>query len=214
MPFCPIPAGSFWMGDEPRRVVTGAYEIADAPVTNAEYAGFVATGYFRRALWTDEGWEFRQRQRVEKPRFWGDPAWSAFLGPEQPVVGVSFYEAEAFARFCGARLPTETEWERAARGDDGRIYPWGDEWIPALAAHRGGARHTIAVRASPRNRSPFGLFDCAGNVWEWCAQWFAPGLRSARGGAWSAHPAQLRCASRNAWPPESRFSHIGFRLAR
>lgn len=214
MPFCAVPAGSFWMGDEPRRVETGAYEIADAPVTNAEYAPFVRRGYRERAHWSDAGWDFIDRERIERPRFWDDPGWGAFLGPDQPVVGVSVHEAEAFARFRGARLPTEVEWERAARGDDGRGYPWGDDWIPALAAHRGGPRHTAPVRSFSGNRSPFGLYDCAGNVWEWCADWFAPGLRSARGGAWSAHPMQLRCASRNAWPPEARFSHVGFRLAR
>jgi formylglycine-generating enzyme required for sulfatase activity len=81
----------------------------------------------------------------------------------------------------------------------------------------------------PQNRSPHGLYDCAGNVWEWCADQFAPilrtfpndprldptsGLRSARGGAWNAHPPQLRCASRNAFPPDARFSNLGFRVAR
>ena len=202
------------MGDDPRRVETDAYQIADAPVTNAEYGAFLGGGYRERALWSDEGWDFIERERIERPRFWDDPRWSAFLGPDQPVVGVSFHEAEAYARFRAARLPAEAEWERAARGDDGRIYPWGDDWSPGLAAHRGGPRHTAPVRSLPGNRSPFGLYDCAGNVWEWCADWFAPGLRSALGGAWSTHPAQLRCASRNAWPPEARFSHVGFRLAR
>lgn len=214
MPFCAIPAGSFLMGDELRRTETSAYEIADAPVTNAEYTAFIPRGYRERAHWSDEGWEFLQRTRIECPRFWGDPEWAQFLDPEQPVVGVSFHEAEAFARFMGARLPTEVEWERAARGDDGRLYPWGDEWRADFAAHRGGPRNTARVRAFPGNRSPFGLFDCAGNVWEWCADRFGEGDRSARGGAWSAPPEQLRCASRNGWPAEARFSHIGFRLAR
>jgi len=202
------------MGDERRRARTEAFEIADAPVTNAEYAPFVARGYSERAHWSDEGWRFVEAQRIDRPRFWGDPAWAAFLSPEQPVVGVSVHEAEAFARFSAARLPTEAEWERAARGDDGRLYPWGDAWAPELAAHRGGPRHPRPVRSIAGNRSPFGLFDCAGNVWEWCADPFGDGLRSARGGAWSAPPEQLRCASRNGWPPEARFSHIGFRLAR
>jgi len=211
---CAVPAGKFWMGDEPRLVETGAYEIGETPVTNAQFASFVPGGYRERAFWSEEGWAFRERNAVDRPRFWDDPDWRAYLEPEQPVVGVSWYEAEAFARSLSMRLPTEAEWERAARGDDGRVYPWGDEWNPQLAAHRGGKRHTLVVAAIPENRSPFGLYDCAGNVWEWCSDLFDASLRSARGGAWNAHPPQLRCAARNAWPPEARFSNLGFRLCR
>ena len=130
-------------------------------------------GYRERAHWSEEGWEWRSRNAIEKPRFWDDPEWSAYLGPDQPVVGVSWYEADAFARSLGMRLPTEAEWERAARGDDGRIYPWGDEWVPEYAVHRGGKRHTLPVGSIPENRSPHGLLDCAGNVWEWCSDWFS-----------------------------------------
>lgn len=223
MRLCAIPAGSFVMGSDPpegaenehprRRVETGAYRIGETPVTNSEYAEFVREGYARRECWCGEGWAWREANAIVKPRFWDDPAWSAYLGPEQPVVGVSWYEADAFARFCGLRLPSEAEWERAARGDEGRRFPWGDEWDPDLAAHRGGARHTLPVRSIAKNRSPWGLQDCAGNVWEWCNDAYGPGLRSARGGAWNAHPPQLRCASRNAWPPEARFSNLGFRIA-
>ena len=101
-----------------------------------------------------------------------------------------------------------------ARGEDGRRFPWGDEWVPENAAHRGGRRHTLPVRSIPESRSPHGLYDCAGNVWEWCADAYAEGLRSARGGSWNAHPPQLRCAARNAWPEEARFSNLGFRLVR
>ena len=198
-----------------RRASTGAYEIGETPVTNAQFAPFVREGRYReRALWSDDGWSWREAHGVVAPRFWDDEDWGAYLGPDQPVVGVSWYEAEAFARWVCGRLPTEAEWERAARGDDGRRFPWGDEWDPALAAHRGGRRHTLPVKTIPQNRSPFGLYDCAGNVWEWCADAFEGALRSARGGSWNAHPPQLRCAARNAWPPAARFSNLGFRLAR
>jgi len=222
MRMCPVPAGEFWMGtdppegdacEHPRRLVkTGAYRIGETPVTNSEFAHFVREGYSDRAAWSDEGWAWREAGGIVRPRFWEDPAWDQYLGPEQPVVGVSWYEADAFARFSGLRLPGEAEWERAARGDQGRRYPWGDEWVPGYAAHRGGKRHTLPVRSIAENRSPWGLYDCAGNVWEWCADWFAPGLRSARGGSWNAHPPQLRCASRNAWPPGARYSNLGLRL--
>jgi len=226
MRMCPIPAGEFWMGsDAPegqenehprRRVATGAYEIGEAPVTNGEFAEAMAKEalFSERRFWTVEGWAWRESQGVAAPRFWGDQAWRNVLAPDQPVVGVSWYEADAFARSMGMRLPTEAEWERAARGDEGKRFPWGDEWVPAYAAHRGGARQPLPVRAIPENRSPFGLYDCAGNVWEWCADEFGPGLRSARGGSWNAHPPQLRCAARNAWPPDARFSNLGFRVAR
>jgi formylglycine-generating enzyme required for sulfatase activity len=218
-----IPAGEFWMGsDAPeggenerprRRVATAAYRIGEVPVTNADFAPFVADGYAERSLWSDEGWEWVRRSSVRAPRFWDDPDWSSYLAGDQPIVGVSWYEAEAFARSLGMRLPTEVEWERAARGDDGRRFPWGDEWRPDLAAHRGGLRQTLPVGAFPGNVSPHGVRDCAGNVWEWCADEYTLGLRSARGGSWNAHPPQLRCASRNAWPASARYSNLGFRLA-
>ena len=197
-----------------RRLATAAYSIGETPVTNGEFAPFVeGGGYGDRAAWSEAGWRWREANAVAAPRFWNDEAWRDYLAPDQPVVGVSWYEADAFARSCGMRLPTEAEWERAARGDDGRRFPWGDEWVPAHAAHRGGERRTLPVRSIPENRSPHGLYDCAGNVWEWCADPYAEGLRSARGGAWNAHPPQLRCAARNAWPPDARFSNLGFRVA-
>lgn len=223
MKMCRVPAGRFWLGSDPpegaenewprRLIETPAYEIGQTPVTNAQFAAHMPF-YTERSAWSEEGWAWREVNSIERPRFWSDPAWDAYLGAEQPVVGVSWYEADAFARFCGLRLPSEIEWERAARGDDGRRFPWGDEWMPAFAAHRGGPRHTLPVRSIEQNRSPHGLYDCAGNVWEWCSDPYGAGLRSARGGSWNAHPTQLRCASRNAWPPDARFSNLGFRLAR
>ncbi|MGZ6144211.1 MAG: formylglycine-generating enzyme family protein [Myxococcales bacterium] len=192
-----ILAGPFIMGggpeadEQPRRtVVVSAFSIDVDEVTRAEYAVCVQAGVCRAA----SGGR-------------ADDATSKL-----PVTGVSWSDADTYCRWAQKRLPTEAEWERAARGDDGRRFPWGDEWVPALAAHRGGARHTLPVRSLPQNRSPHGLYDCAGNVWDWCSDWFAPGLKSARGGAWNAHPPQLRCASRNAWPPEARFSNLGFRV--
>src|SRR4051812_26892493 len=134
MRMCVVPAGKFWMGSDPpegaenehprRLVETGAYSIGETPVTNAEFASFVQNGYSDRTLWSDEGWAWRETNGVTRPRFWDDPGWKNYLGSDQPVVGVSWFEAEAFARSQGTRLPTEIEWERAARGDDGRRYPW------------------------------------------------------------------------------------------
>jgi formylglycine-generating enzyme required for sulfatase activity len=142
------------------------------------------------------------------------------LRPNQPVVGVSFFEAEAYCRFAGRRLPSEEEWERAARGDAGLRYPWGEAFEPERALHRAtGYRHTLPVGCFPGGVSPYGLFDAAGNVWEWVRGTLrspsaATPLHVARGGAWNALPPQLRCANRNAWPAAARYSNIGFRSAR
>jgi gamma-glutamyl hercynylcysteine S-oxide synthase len=239
--FLRVAEGEFWRGSDapegepaehPRlRARTGAFEIGLVPVTVHEFARFAARGYETRSLWSEAGWEWRERNAIDAPRFWRDEEWRAYLGPNQPVVGCSWYEADAYARFAGARLPSEAEWEHAARGEDGRRYPWGDEWDPSRAAARGGARHTLPVGCFPSGRGPHGLLDAAGNVWEWVADAFDPelyrklagiavepgppsGLRGARGGAWNAHPPQLRCANRNAWPPDARYSNLGFRLAR
>ena len=219
-----IPAGHFWMGSDPpegnadehprRWTATGAFELCRTQVTNAEFAPFVERGYADRGLWSDAGWEWRCALAVDRPRFFGDPAWRAYEGPQQPVVGVSFHEAEAFARSLSLRLPSEAEWERGARGEDGRRFPWGDTFVAANAHFRGGVRHTLPVGSLPGGASPHGLLDCAGNVWEWCSDLYGPGLRAARGGGWNAHPPQLRCANRNAWPEAARFSNIGLRLAR
>jgi len=241
--FCRVPAGTFLLGSEKgeprerplREARTAAFEIGLLPVTVAQFARFVPQGYRDRALWSEAGWAWRCAEEIERPRFWDEEAWSAYLAPSQPVVGVSWHEAQAYARFAGARLPAEDEWERAARGEDGRNFPWGEEWQAGNAHHRGGTRCTLPVGCFPAGRSPHGLLDASGNVWEWTSDSFSESdgdgasgssrpvrfadrgtalLRSARGGGWNAHPAQLRCANRNAWPERARFSNLGFRLAR
>lgn len=219
-----IAAGSFLYGSDDgaanehplRRLSTGAYEIGVVPVTVSEFAPFVPAGYRERAHWDEEGWAFLEQNRIDRPRFWGDPAWSLYQAPSQPVVGVSWHEARAFARSRGLRLPGELEWERAARGEDGRAYPWGSEWREGHAHFRGGTRSTLPVGCFPGGRSQHGLLDASGNIWEWTEDALDENsaLRVARGGGWNAHPPQLRCANRNAWPKEARFSNLGFRLAR
>ena len=196
--------------------LTRAFWMYRTEVSNAQYHLFVdATG-------------------AQPPLSWGQPA---FAAPEQPVVGVSWEDAAAYARWAGGRLPTEAEWEYAARGSDGRVYPWGNEPPDARRAvfgleHNLGA--TRAVGGRPLGASPFGVLDLAGNVPEWCADWFAPypatlqtdptgpeeGLRKvARGGSWDLDPFALRAAVRNAFTPTTRTlggsalgSERGFRL--
>ena len=137
---CHVPAGGFWMGTDPpegqhnehprRRVTTTAYAIGEAPVTNAEFAAFVDGGAYRDpSLWSEAGWRWREQDGIAAPRFWNDDAWRDYLAPDQPVVGVSWYEADAFARWAGRHLPTEMEWEVAARAGQlndafGIVWQW------------------------------------------------------------------------------------------
>ncbi len=235
-----VAAGPFWRGTDPpagaynewprRRHVLSAFTIDPYPVTVTQYGRFIADGaYRRRELWSEVGWAFVASGRP-LPRFWDEAGWEAYVTPNRPVVGVSFHEAEAYARWARGRLPTEAEWERAARGEDGREYPWGEGFDPARCHHRGGHRGTLPIGCFPGGCSPAGAFDMAGNVWEWCQDFFDPAyyarapeldprgpadgeLHVARGGGWNAMPGQLRCANRNAWPPEARYSNLGFRLA-
>ena len=234
-----IPAGPFLYrgsagapGTAPRTVHLSAFRIDRYPVTVAAYAAFIEAGGYRdRKLWSRAGWAFRTRERLEHPRFWGDEAWAAYLVPNHPVVGVSAFEAEAYAAFRGARLPTEAEWEKAARGTDGRRYPWGDAWIPDACGSRNvGPRGTVPIGCYPRGRSPFGLHDVVGCVWQWCAdvadEDAEPGdedpfvdpeeydqdeKRVTRGGGWNNLTWSISCTSRNGYPPTAQFSNLGFR---
>jgi formylglycine-generating enzyme required for sulfatase activity len=180
-----------------------------------------------------------------EPRYWRD---SRFNKPNQPVVGVSWYEAVAYCRWRSAesgqtfRLPNEVEWEKAARGADGRAYPWGNRFDPGrLNANEGKqiVRTTTPVGIYLTGASPFGVYDCAGNVWEWCAtktggdfrnpefkaypydvaedEWSeaylaGTNVRVLRGGSWSFVHDFVRCAARDRIGPILRFFEVGFRL--
>jgi formylglycine-generating enzyme required for sulfatase activity len=236
-----VPAGDFWMGAEdeepderPRHLVyLDAYAIDRYEVTNARFARFVdAGGYRTEGLWSADGWRWVQRNRITSPLRWNDPA---FNGPTQPVVGVAWYEAEAFCRFEGHRLPTEAEWEKAARGADERRFPWGDAF-EAGRAQGPSAGGTAPVGSHPDGASPFGVEDMAGNAWEWVADWYDAGYYAAsapqnptgadtgsekvlRGGSWfTSDPGKLRTTDRDMITVNPgfplRFPFIGFRCAR
>jgi formylglycine-generating enzyme required for sulfatase activity len=175
----------FTMGSEQepplRRVWVDAFEIGACQVTNAEYAEFAP------------------------PPLGNDPN---FNHPDQPVAGVSWFDAVAYCEWRGVRLPTEAEWECAARGGvEGKLYPWGDE-LPPSAAMAGPDR----VRLGAPNG--YGLYDMCTNVHEWCSDWYSPTRRASRGGSWRHAVTVSRCAARSSLPPDFRYSDYGFRVAR
>jgi iron(II)-dependent oxidoreductase len=222
--------------------------IDAAPVTNRAYAEFVDdAGYHERRWWTDAGWAWRQEAGLEHPEFWqraGDGAWARTrfgwvedLAPDQPVQHVCWYEADAFARWTGKRLPTEQEWEKAASWEPAghkRRYPWGDDPPDATRANL-GQRHfgPAGVGAYPDGISPWGCHQMVGDVWEWTASDFTPhpGFASfpyreysevfwgpdykvLRGGSWATHPSAIRTTFRNWDYPIRRQIFAGFRCAR
>ena len=223
-----VPAGRVLLGNDPRppagpalpdetpaHVVTvAAVALSATPVTNAQYQAFVrSTGHPPPGHWAEGG---------------GAPPRLA----DHPVTHVDWHDAAAFCAWAGGRLPTEAEWEKAARGPDGRLYPWGSEEPDASRANVGAGLKrgsTSAVGAHPAGASPYGLHDMAGNVWEWVSTAYRPypyraddgredvaseEERVLRGGSYASPTARhVRCASRSRSHRGRRAAHIGFRVA-
>ncbi|MBK8025012.1 MAG: SUMF1/EgtB/PvdO family nonheme iron enzyme [Chloroflexi bacterium] len=238
-----IPGGSGTLKTSDRNVTlaipTERYRIAKYPVTNAQYAKFIeAGGYTTERWWTAAGWTVRQQEKWTEPRYWRG---SDFNGAQQPVVGVSWYESMAFCLWLsettGERimLPTEAQWQYAAQDQDGRDYPWGNNWDGTRCNNQvdgtrwflrskppGHGERTTAVTAyEGRGDSPFGVVDMAGNVWEWCRTQAdtlsndenGTDVRFLRGGSWYfVLTDDFRCADRDGGDPVSGLSNRGFRL--
>jgi serine/threonine-protein kinase len=193
-----VPAGTFLFGPDNREIFLDAFYIDRLPVTNAEYMRFVReTGY-------------------RAPRYADDPKLNQ---PDQPVVGVSFGDARQYARWAGKELPTELQWEKAARGTDGRPYPWGNDPPGASDACFGqdpveGA--PAPVGKSLRNVSQFGVQDTCGTVWEWTTTPFAKNseYRIVRGGCYNDPPEFLMLHERLEANPKEKCEAIGFRCIR
>lgn len=216
-----IPAGTFLMGDDessPRReVFVDAFYLDKHEVTVARYGGFLkATG------------------NVKPPEEWETADLKIHAG--LPVVGVDWQDANSYCQWAGRRLPTDAEWERAARGTDERKYPWGNE--PPSAEHARFAKNyqnsvyqegVAAVGAHPKGASPFGIDDLSGNAWEWVADWYTESFprtdrrnpkgpasgtdKVLRGGGWYDAPERLTSTKRMHAPPEHRDDSVGFRCA-
>lgn len=234
-----VPAGVYPIGDPfhaaerpAHSQKTEGFLLDIFPVTNADYAQFIADGgYSEVDLWLPAGWRLLQEQNISAPAFWnlkGHACGEDY--PDYPVVGVSWYEAMAYARWRGLRLPTEIEWEMACRGVDGYIWPWGNQWEPGRAnTAESGILNLCPVGSFPEGQSPVGCHDMIGQVYEWTSSLyqaypyhrddgrespFQPGPRTLRGCSWSTRGSYFsRAAYRFLQPPEHRHSDIGFRCA-
>lgn len=224
-----------------------AFKIDKLPTTNEEYARFILEGgYKRREFWSDEGWNWRERENCSAPLYWTQQngGWrvqkmfdEGLLEREHPVTGVSWYEAEAYARFMNKRLPTEAEWEKAASWDETakrkRRFSWGDESpSPALCNFDYYFWGTTPVGSFPEGASISGCLDMTGNVWEWTSSpfegypnfkafpypeysevWFDGDHRVLKGGSWATQASTLRISFRNFFRRPFRIAFAGIRCA-
>ncbi len=220
-----------WYGQAQVEVELPGFRISRFPVTNAQFAAFVKDGGYLakwRNCWTKAGWEWKGER--DGPS--GDAAADSLLS-NHPRVAVSWYEAVAFSRWLGeklgheVRLPTEAEWEKAARGTDGRIYPWGDDIEKERCnALETGIGRPSAVGSFPSGASPYGVLDLSGNVWDWCStQWResyekpanegpeGEGSRVLRGGSFDISLDVARCAFRLSARPGVADGYFGFRVS-
>ena len=249
-----IPAGGFRMGDDgvgfaydnerpAHDVEVREFLIDRTPVTNGAYAAFVEDGgYRRRDLWTPEGWAWREGEQVERPLYWTADGnerrfdVTAPLDRDMPVMHVSWFEADAYARWAGKRLPTETEWEKAASFDAAggrpRRYPWGEAPPGPARANLDQLAFGPVPVGSLDGATPEGVAGLLGDCWEWTASSFAgypgfepfpypeysqvffgDGYRVLRGGSWATRPSVARNTFRNWDLPQRRQIFSGFRCA-
>jgi len=251
-----VPGGTFVMGtstnhwayDNERpahQVDVAPFFLDTVPVTNGAYLDFVADGGYENARWwADEGWAWRQDEGIRHPLFWRADGsrvrfgWVEDIPLDEPVQHVSWYEADAYARWAGKRLPTEAEWEKASSWDPvsgtKRAFPWGDTAPEETTANLGQRHYRPApAGAYPAGASPCGAHQLIGDVWEWTSSDFEPypgftsfpyreysevfygsGYKVLRGGSWATDPVAVRSTFRNWDFPMRRQIFAGFRCAR
>jgi len=218
-----VPAGEFMMGsptgdsdEQPaHRVHVDAFSMDKYEVTVGQYAAFL------------------QAKGIDQPSDWKTMNQSA--NQKRPVANVDWADAFAFCKWAGKRLPTEAEWEKAARGTDGRLYPWGNDPPTPLHANFGKSdwnNHAVLapIGTFEDGKSPYGIYDMAGNVWEWVSDWYdynyyktspsqnptgpsSGGTKVLRGGAWNSNPRAMRSANRSLISPTDQ-GLDGFRCAK
>ena len=226
-PMVEIPAGEFAMGSDGvralederpmHRVWLDRFSMDLHEVATAQYAEFLIA--------------------TQRPAPWQWNSADLSQSHDRPVIGVDWSDADAYCRWKGKRLPTEAEWEKSARGTDGRLYPWGDQFPGkdlanfALGARFSYSQVLLPVQSYEQGKSPYGLLHMAGNVWEWVQDWYVvnyyevsparnpqgPGsgqFKVLRGGSWSDLPKYLLTYGRFKLPPETRNSYTGFRCAK
>ena len=221
-PMVLVPAGEFTMGSEQgdddeqplHRVVLDSFYLDTFEVTNGRFAKFVA------AIQSEPPWGFADQE-------------TPVVHAERPVRWVNWLEATGYCLWAGKRLPTEAEWEKAARGTDGRTYPWGND--PPTAAHavfglKEGDETVLPIGTRDLGSSPYGVHDLAGNLYEWVTDWYddafyttpptrnprGPGegaMKGQRGGSYINSPYRLRSAFRTKGDPTEHDPHVGFRCA-
>lgn len=262
-----IPSGSFPMGnsgagddvtygaanESPQHSVTlSGYYIGKYEVTRGEYAQFMtAGGYSNPSYWSTAGWSWKASASRTQPDWWAATQdWALLAGQASqpftqadnyPVVGVSYYEAEAFCNWAGGHLPTDAQWERAARwtGTHANIYPWGDTWDAQQCNNWTDTLfpryRTAPVGSYSSGASPSGCQDMAGNVYEWCQDWYLSNYysqspatdpqgpsggtyRVLRGNSWGGNYAyyyyRYRCSYKGNGAPNATWNYTGFRMAR
>lgn len=237
-----IPEGEFLMGSDPardadaqmeeqpqHRLYLSTYAISRTPITNAQYALFLrATHYRPPAHWRFLRWRIQRFPRHQE---------------DYPVTNVSWYDAVAYCEWLSRvsgkryRLPSEAEWEKAARGTDGRVFPWGDTWDRTRCNIHSQEEHTTPVTAYPQGASPYGVLDMVGNVWEWTRSLWGERLRTPtfgypydpqdgrenqaapdfvrrvlRGVSFYNDYPMARCAARYRYSPHNYFDSVGFRV--
>ncbi len=222
-----IPGGTFTMGSSdgranekpPHRVTVAAFEMDRTEVTVAAYSACVKAGMCSARTsvfgkWYDDNGGTEQ--------FNGFCNFTKADKAQHPMNCVDWNDAATFCGWAGKRLPTEEQWEYAARGTDGRVYPWGNQ-APSAQLCWNRDTGTCAVGSLPSGASPFGLLDMAGNVWEWTSSGYSTGYRASRaphvfvsrGGGWdSASPSGVRAANRGGGDPTIREFFLGFRCSR